>query len=371
MNRMKKLFVLLMAAGAMLACRPEPGTIEVYAELKENPGNLTVTAEGRVFASVHQFRPGSARVVEVSSDGSMKPYPDSRWNALPSDGSTDFTNKFRSVLGLQVDQKNRLWILDNGLGEPAIAPRLFAFDLANNELVLTYEFSAEVAAPGSFLNDLAVDAERGYVYIADIGGGYQPGLVVVKMADLAAVTGYRYTGAAAFEAENADVVVDGTAVKMGGQPARIGLNPITLSADGETLFFGAMSGTSYYGVATRELRATGAAVRDAQSLTITRVGPKPVSDGASTDRSGRHYFTNLANNSIDVLETRGELRTLAKDDRLLNWPDALSFDGEGWLYVATNRLHLSPPLNGGTEGAPDGGFYIVRIATDARGVPGR
>ncbi|MCR9143511.1 MAG: major royal jelly family protein [bacterium] len=362
MKRICLFALLALGAVAFTYCGPPPGTIEVYAELKENPGNVTVSSDDRVFASVHQFRPGSARLVEITPDGRMTAYPDAGWNADPERRE----NVFRSVLGVQVDTQDRLWVLDNGLGVRPIAPRLFAFDIKTGRLDIRYEFPAKSGAPGSFLNDLAVDAKRGFVYIADIGGAGQPGIVVVNFSNPDEITSHRFDGAEGFQPEDVDVVVDGKVVSMGGQPARIGINPITISRDGETVFFGPMSGTSYYSVPAEQLRSPG----ETSALKIERVGPKPVSDGASTDRAGRHYFTNLANNSIDVLKD-GELKTLVKDDRLLNWPDALSFGGDGWLYVATNRLHLSPALNGGTEGAGDGGFYIVRIAAGAKGVAGR
>lgn len=344
------------------ACSPPIGTLQVYAEMQENPGNVTVSADGRVFASIHQFRPGSARLVEVMRDGTLKPFPNAAWNA--NDGSNE--SAFQAILGVQIDGRNRLWALDNGLGPGPRPPRLFAFDVSSGKLVMQYEFPADVAPAGSFLNDLAVDADSSFVYIADIGGATEPGIVVVNFSDASAVRSHRFDGHKSFVAAEHDVVVDLKSVKMGGQPARIGINPITVSADYSTVYFGPMSGTIWYQVAAKSLQTPGAT----EDLPIYAIGPKPVSDGASTDRKGRHYFTNLANNSIDIME-RQVVRTLVKDDTLLNWPDALSFDDDGWLYVATNRLHLSPPLNGGTEGAPDGGFYIVRIYTGAAGVAGR
>lgn len=362
MKRFYSIATILLLSTVFAQCNPPAGTIEVYAELNENPGNLTVSSDGRVFASVHQFRPGSARVVEITPDGRMTPYPDAGWNADPDRRE----NVFQSILGIQLDNQNRLWVLDNGLGAQPIPPRLFAFDIQSGRLVVRYEFPAGTAAAGSFLNDLAVDAERSFVYIADIGGAAEPGIVVVDFSDPAAIRSHRFNGAAQFQPEDIDVVVDGAVVHLGGKPARIGINPITISADGDTVFFGAMSSTSWYSVPAEQLRTA----RETSDLQIQLVGNKPVSDGASTDADGRHYFTNLANNSIDYLE-KGAVITMAKDDRLLNWPDALSFDDTGWLYVATNRLHLSPALNGGSEGAPDGGYYIVRIYTGADGIAGR
>ena len=102
---------------------------------------------------------------------------------------------------------------------------------------------------------------------------------------------------------------------------------------------------------------------------IKSVGKKPVSDGASTDREGNHYFTNLGANAIDVLQPDGTLRHLVQDERLL-WPDALSFGQESWLYIAVNQLHRSPTLNGGVE-AGEPPYRIMRVWTGTEGLAGR
>jgi sugar lactone lactonase YvrE len=169
-----------------------------------------------------------------------------------------------------------------------------------------------------------------------------------------------------------DLVVGGRVIGPRGEdgavkPARIAVNPITLSADGETLYFGAMNGETWYRLPTRLLRegADDATIAAA----ITRAGPKPVSDGASTDLAGNHYFTDLGNNAITVLRPDGSLETLVRDDRLV-WPDALSFGEPGWLYIAVNQLHLAPPLNGGVEGAAPP-YRIMRVYTGTEGIPGR
>ena len=75
------------------------------------------------------------------------------------------------------------------------------------------------------------------------------------------------------------------------KPARVAVNPITLSADGETLYFGAMKGETWYQVPARLLREGAGDAEIAKA--IKKAGPKPVSDGASTDTEGNHYFTDL------------------------------------------------------------------------------
>ena len=150
-------------------------------------------------------------------------------------------------------------------------------------------------------------------------------------------------------------------------PARVGVNPITLSADRETLFFGAMNGTSWYAVPARLFRA-GASDAEIGSA-IRRVGPKPLSDGAATDAEGNHFITNLPENGIDVVTQEGELRPLVRDARFL-WPDNVHFDPDSWLYIAINQLHRNPIFTGaGDSGRPP--YLIARVWTGTRGQPGR
>lgn len=269
------LSLVALVTTAQSAETPARGTLEVVAELAVNPGNLAVTSGGRVFATVHQFRRADAQLIEITGRDTYRPWPNAAWNADFGSG-TDVLN---SVLGIAIDRQERLWVIDNGLGEPPQRPKLIAFSLATGEPVFRYDFPPETGPVGSFLNDLAVDDGRGFVYIADIGGGHKP------------------------------------------------------------------------------------------AVAIEKAGPKPVSDGASTDAAGNHYFTDLANNGITVLRSDGALETLVQDDRLL-WPDALSFGEPGWLYIAVNQLHRAPILNGGVERA-EPPFLILRVYTGAKGIAGR
>ncbi|MGE5152706.1 MAG: L-dopachrome tautomerase-related protein [Bdellovibrio bacteriovorus] len=342
-----------------------PGALEVVAELPINPGNLAVTAEGRVFATVHQFRRADAQLIEITGPESYRPWPNEAWNQ-PFGSGPEVLN---SVLGIALDRKGRLWVVDNGLGDPPQTPKLIAFSLTDGSLAFRYDFPPETGPIGSFLNDLAVDEERGYVYIADVGGSHPPALVIV---DLKVPSSRRFSASPALQAEDVDLVVDGRVIGTRDpdgalKPARIAVNPITLSADGETLFFGAMNGKTWYRVPAQLLRD--GASDEAVAAAIAVAGPKPVSDGASTDAEGNHYFTDLAENAITLLRPTGTLETLVQDDRL-SWPDALSFGEPGWLYIAVNQLHRAPALNGGVEGA-EPPFRIMRVFTGTEGIAGR
>lgn len=361
MPSLAPLLIALALSPAVAECQPpKTGTLERVAELPINPGNLAVTAEGRVFATVHQFRRGDAQLIEVTGPNGYRAWPDSAWNGAFGSGP----KVLNSVLGIAIDRKDRLWVIDNGLGEPPQQPKLLAFSVSTGEAVFRYDFPPETGPVGSFLNDLAVDDERGFVYIADVGGAHEPALVAL---DLSSGLSRRFTASPALAPEDLDLVVGGRVVRLGEKPARIAVNPITLSADGETLYFGAMSGQTWYRVPARLLRQ-GAASREIAAA-IEKAGPKPISDGASTDIAGNHYFTDLGNDAIRVLRPDGRLETLVSDPRL-SWPDALSFGEEGWLYIAVNRLHLAPPLNQGEEGA-EPPYPIFRVYTGTRGIAGR
>lgn len=345
---------------------PQVGQLEVVSELNITPGNVTASKDGRIFASVHGMRRGSAQLIEIQQgSNNWQPFPNAAWNGKP--GSSN--NVLNSAHGVAIDSQDRLWVIDHGNWMPNGAeptrPKLVAFDINTREMVYRYDFPK--SATGTIMQDLAVDGERGFVYIADCGSN--PAIVVV---DTNNNTSRRFENHPSLQAENIDAIVEGQQLlfpnsegKM--QPARVPVNPITLSADGETLYFGAMNGKTWYsasaGLFREEAsdRTIGAAIKE--------VGQKPVSDGVSTDAQGNHFITNLNDNAIDKLSADGKLTRLVQDDRLL-WADNVRFGNDSWLYIAVNQLHRNPIFTG----KPDAGkppYYIMRVWTGTQGQPGR
>jgi sugar lactone lactonase YvrE len=345
---------------------PKVGQLEVVAELDITPGNVTTSRDGRIFASVHGMRRGSAQLIEIEpGTNNWRPFPNAEWNAKPGSGQ----NVLNSAHGVAIDSQDRLWVIDHGNWMPDGAkptrPKLVAFDINTGEMVYRYDFPD--SATGTIMQDLAVDGERGFVYIADCGS--KPAIVVV---DINNNTSRRFEGHRSLQAENVDAIVEGQQLlfpnsegKM--EPARVPVNPITLSADGETLYFGAMNGETWYSVPAQLLRE-----RQSDRIigeAIKEVGQKPVSDGISTDAQGNHFITNLKDNAIDKLSSDGKITRLVEDDRLL-WADNVRFGQDSWLYIAVNQLHRNPIFTG----KPDTGqppYYIMRVWTGTQGQPGR
>ncbi|MBW2212655.1 MAG: hypothetical protein JRG67_16750, partial [Deltaproteobacteria bacterium] len=141
--------------------------LEVVVTSLEPIGNMAVSADGRVFYTIHpESRPSGAKLLEWV-DGAPKAFP-----------SDDAQSLFETPLGIVVDQQNRLWTIDHGNHGTGKA-RLLAFDLATGAVVHDHVFDSSVAQLGSFLQDLQVDSTGKHVFIADVSFWRKnPGLVV-------------------------------------------------------------------------------------------------------------------------------------------------------------------------------------------------
>ena len=73
-----------------------------------------------------------------------------------------------------------------------------------------------------------------------------------------------------------------------------------------------------------------------------------VTDGMEVDGNGHVYLTDLEHNAVAVRDRDGRVRTLVKDERL-NWPDTFAWGPDGWLYVTTSQIHLTPRFNQGQD----------------------
>jgi sugar lactone lactonase YvrE len=315
---------------------PRVGQVEVMAELDIMPGNVTASKDGRIFVSIHGRRRGAAQLIEITGRNSWEPFPNKEWNANPGSG----LNVLNTAHGVAIDSQDRLWVIDHGNWMPDDAQptqsKLVAFDINTRQLVFRYDFPESTGSKGNVMQDLAVDEERGFVYIAD---SRYPAIVVV---DTNNKTSRRFDNHPALEAEDVDLVVEGQTLLSEGtdgkwQNARVPINPITLSADGEKIFFGAMTGQTWYSVPAKLFRD--GASDQAIGAAIVKAGSKPVSDGANIDAEGNHFFTNLEDNAIDMLSKNGKLIRLVRDERFI-WPDNIRFGPESWLYVAVNRSSL-------------------------------
>ncbi|WP_205529550.1 L-dopachrome tautomerase-related protein [Taibaiella koreensis] len=321
-------------------------SLEIVAALNDRPGDVAVSREGRVFATIHPLGSKKMQLVEII-DGKPAAYPSA---AFQKDGRKASDSTFDAMLGLIFDHHNRLWVTDMGL--ELGYTRLWCFDITANKVLHRITLPATIAPAGAFAQDVAIDEKNGWAYLADIS---QPGIIALNLE-----TGQarRFGAHPSLQAEDRDMVIDDKVIHFGGKPARVAIDPITLSADRETLYFGAMNGATWYRVPAKLFREG----QDDQVIAaaITAAGPKPFSDGAATDAEGNHYFTDLQAHAITKLGTDGVLRTVLQDRQRLLWPDNVYLAPGGWIYVSANQLNTTPAFTGAADtGKPP--YYLYRF----------
>lgn len=367
--------VLLAAVAGVLKCRygggepfpnrtTEPAmpaaALEVVAELPSPPGNIAVSADGRVFFTFHPEARSEVNVAEWV-DGKAVPYPNRAFQS--GHGEPRY---FRSVLSMRIDRQGRLWTLDaahHGLGPG----RLLAFDLDNGEVVHEYVFPREIAGLGSHLNDFQVSPDGETVYIADASFfGKTPALIVYDVESHSARR--LLEGDPSVEPDYYLPVVQGRPMEAFGLVAiRPGVDSIALDKTGEWLYFAPVTDTHMYRVRAADLRDPNLSPRTLSDR-VKIFAEKTMSDGITMDLAGNIYLSDPEHSAINRLSPQGTLQTLIKTPKL-RWPDGFSFGPDGWLYVTCSALHqiIGLPPSSVTEHAP---YQIFRFKPGEEGVPG-
>jgi len=352
-----------VACALALTTPATAGQLETYLEFDKSipPGNLAIGPDGRMFMSVHEFYGPELRIVEVMSDGTTRPYPTETWARAPQDDA----DGLNGVLGLRADRDGILWMLD-GQGENQTG-RIVGWDTNTETLHAIHYIGAPVARPTSFLNDLAVDRDHEAIYISDTGDGQNSAIIVVDLETGRArrvLEGSKYT-----VPEDTPMVIDGREIKLGGNPAKIGINPITVDPTNTWVYFAPMTASAMYRIRTTDLLDENLSDADLEAR-VERYGDKPISDGSTVDTGGNVYITAMTDNALGVTKPDGSYEVLFQSDDELPWPDGFSIGADGYVYATINELHRSPVLNGG-EDASQGIYKIVRFKALSDTVSGR
>lgn len=330
--------------------------VEDVLEYPDPIGNVAVSADGRVFFTVHpESRPKGNKLLEFV-DGAAEPFPDGASQA----------RLFDTVLGVVIDRQNRLWTIDHG-NHGVRDARLLAFDLASGEIVHDHVFAKDIAPAGSYLQDLQVSADGQTVVIADASfWRRRPALIIYDVVTASArrvLDAHESVMAEHYRIRNHgnDMVFLGGLVALRG-----GVNGIALGP--EWLYYGALSGSSLHRVRLSDL--TDATMPGAQlAAHVEPVARKPLSDGMSIDVDGNVYGTDVEHGAVFVIDASGELSTLLQSRRF-RWPDALSFGPGGWLYIADSAL-ADVILQTGDHIKANEPYKIYRFRPGTPGTPGQ
>ncbi len=331
-------------------------SLEIVFTFDQAFGNLTVSKDNRIFFTIHpESRPDGDKLLEIV-DGKTRAYPNEA-----------FQDQFITILGTFIDQNNVLWTIDHG-NHGLQGVRLLAFDLSTNKVVHDHTFSSEIAAVGSFFNDLQVSKE-GMVYIADLNlFGKNPALVVYnsktgKSRRLLEKDASVYPQDWIIKSNNEDVTFF-----WGLFALKPGIDGLVLTANEDYLYYGAMAHESLFRIKTEYLNDRSLSPVELSQF-VELVGSKPLNDGLSIDSLNNVYITDVEHNGIMRLSPDGMLITLIRSNKI-RWADGASFGGDRHLYFTDSALP-DQMLQSKVHMKSKAPYHIFRLNPGIGGIPGR
>lgn len=310
------------------------------------PAGIKVDRQGTYYVSVPRWAKGIPSTMNriVMKDGKplLEAFPSWEWN---KEGDPRY---LQSVLGYEIDEKNQMWLLDQG--HIANAPsregsqKLVIWDLNTNKMIDSIPIPDEIASyRTSFLNDLVVDNKNGFVYITDSGNGagwsapVVAGIIVYNMKTKAfrRVLDRHYSTqdfpGFVFEIVHKRVFKD--------RPLKLGSDGIALSADRSTLYYCPVTGRNLYAIDTARLRNYTTPLEEIND-SVQAVGSKGTNtDGMHADNKGNVFYTMLEGQGIGTYTPENHtFHNFVSDDRML-WVDGVAFDQKGSIIFNSNRLH--------------------------------
>lgn len=307
------------------------------------PAGFKVDQDGNYYLSVPRWAHGIPatvnKIIMVDGKPLLSPYPSLEMNEIGNPAA------LQSVLGWEIDELGRAWLLDQGHVEDKPCTegqqKIVCWDLRRNELVETINIPSEIAAfNASFLNDLVVDNKNGFIYIADSGiytDPLQGGLIVYNMktrelrrvlhqhVSTQDVPGYW------FEIAGKQIWAE--------KPMRTGADGIALSADRTTLYWCALTARHLYCISTAVLQDFSTPL-DVIEKAVVDLGDKGTNtDGLGADNNGLIYYTMLEGQGIGTFDPKTRVYRQLLSDKRMVWVDGMTFDNKGSLIFNNNRLH--------------------------------
>ncbi|KAK0287190.1 hypothetical protein LTS00_010228 [Friedmanniomyces endolithicus] len=333
------------------------------------PTGIAVSASGRLFSNYpgaldqnDTYAPGNGRytIAELVSNTTESPYPSAAINSPPG-GAINYTtyppsgagysNYFIGSQSIVIDALDRAWVLDTGRvqtpnGTLVYAtyggPKLVGINLTNN-----------VAFPDSYLNDVRFDLRKnvtasgkGVAYITDSSVEGRNGIIIV---DLGTGESWRHLdGHPSVRPEQQYLSFQWGAplyANNAGKPFgynSFGADGISLSADGESLFWKAVGSRYLFSIPTARLRDNSATSEVMAQGAITNHGQTGQSDGFEVDTNGYIYHGNMEQNAVGFFNPANGTDQIYVRDPLINWVDTFSTGTDGYLYFTVNQLDFGP-----------------------------
>lgn len=358
----------VVASAAVLDCRgAEPGP-ELIFQLPLAPAGLTVTPEGGFVISVSFVEKPQNRAIMVGRSGDSKPFP----TTALSQGAPGEALQLDAIEGLQCMDNGVVWMLDNGR-RSEFPPKVVAWDSGHGRLQRVFNLAPPAVLTSSLLDDLVVDPELPFVYLADPANGTDAALIVLDTGTGLArrvLQGHP----SVVPVVGLDLSIDGAKLetkRLDGSVADPlgGVNPLAVDRKGEWLYFGPLRSQKLYRVKTEYLRDA-ALSADRLAGLVEEYANKPLCDGITLDSKGNVYVSDLSAKAIGMISAGSkEYRILATDPRFL-WPDGLCFGADGRLYFYTNASKAAPATARSSLSTVPGAQptnYLFRLQTPGSG----
>ncbi|NVN02586.1 MULTISPECIES: L-dopachrome tautomerase-related protein [Asaia] len=323
--------------------RAEATSLRVEASGATLDWNAVAHAGGRIFVSGPRWTEFSGPSVAVLESGNrLRPFPDQAWNGWKP--GLDARRYFVNVNALHVDGEGQLWVVDTGtprFGGPPVAggAKLVRLDTRTGKIIRVYPLGENVAPVGSYIDDIRFNGA--HAYLTDAGTGALLVLDIASGACRRVLAGHPAVMAQA----DRPIVMEGKILRDDkGQPLRINVDPLEVSPDGKTLYFGPLEGP-WSQVPTAALDDA-ALPPDKLAAQVTFWADLPPVGGSTMDRKGRLYFTALKDDTVYRREPDGRIVALLHDPRL-HWADAPILAGDGRLWLPVAQLDRLPQFNKG------------------------
>jgi sugar lactone lactonase YvrE len=308
------------------------------------PAGFKRDSRGNSYLSVprwHQGIPATLnRIVDVDGKPVLEAFPSWEMNAQ---GDPD---ALQAVLGFEIDENDVMWILDQGHidGAPSLdgAQKIVKWDLRENKLLDVIKIPAEISDyTASFLNDICVDNEAGYAYIADSGiftDPLQGGLVVVNTTtnELRRVL---HQHVSTQDVADYWFEIDGARINA-ESPMRTGADGIALSHDRLTLYWCPLTSRNLYCIDTALLQDFSTPDADLENAVVDLGSKGTNTDGMTADNQGRIWFTMLEGMGMGYYDPAdGGMHRVVADERMI-WVDTPQIDNSGYILFSVNQLHF-------------------------------
>ncbi|MGA1799693.1 L-dopachrome tautomerase-related protein [Sphingomonas sp. 4RDLI-65] len=322
-------------ANAQTAASP----LTQVAQFDHQATGVAVTADGRRFVNFPRWTDDAPiSVAEVMKDGSLKAYPDAKWNSWRNARANELPvgDYFVCVQSIVPDGHGNLWVLDPGApGNEKIlegAPKLVKVDLATNRVTKVIKVPLDVALQGTYLNDIRFSPDGKTGYITD--SGTRGAIIVI---DLESGKGFRALdghGSTQID-KTVTVTTDGKPlVRPDNRQPAFAADGIAISNDGKTLYYQALTGKTLYSIDTALLRVgVSEATRAAGVKTVAQTH---VADGLWMSKAGVLYISSPTDNGITRL-VGDHVEPVLTDPRL-RWPDTFSEGPDGRIYVTASHI---------------------------------